>query len=47
MINTIIYSVIDLIEVFLADSFGSIFSYVCLLGTILALFFMFRRGTGW
>lgn len=47
MVNTVVYSVIDLINAFLNDSLGNLIAYVCLLGTVLALFFMFRRGTGW
>ena len=47
MVNTIVYTVIDMLDVFINDTLGNVISYVCLLGTILALFFLFRRGTGW
>lgn len=47
MVNTIIYTVIYMLDAYLSDSLGNILAYVCLLGTVLALFYMFRRGTGW
>lgn len=47
MVNTVVYSVILMIEAFVNDSFGSLISYVCLLGTVLALFYIFRKGTGY
>ena len=47
MIKSMVYTVIDMIDIFVHDDLGNIISFVCLFGTILALFFFFRRGTGW
>lgn len=46
MIDQVISSVFGLIDAYLADSLGSLFAYVCLLGSVLALFQLFRRGSG-
>lgn len=46
MVYTMVYAVMDLIDVFCADSLGNVIVEVCVMGACVALFRVFRRGAG-
>lgn len=46
MVYTMVRVVMDLIDVFCADSLGSVVVSVCVMGACVALFRVLRRGAG-